>query len=523
MFTQQDFDLFLGGYRSLHTERSFWIDSSQVIDGAIPADLEGTLLRNRPGLFEVGDTKIPQPFDGDGLVNIFAFKDGRAFFASRYVRTKGFAEEQAAGRLLYRGAFAVGNPAGGWFYNPLDLSVKGVANTGAVHWTGRLLALYERDLPYELSTPDLRTVGQTVQVPGDKPFFGAHYRVTSEPDGSRRLVAFNAYEALQDGKICVWEYSEGGERLALKEYTAPAAAFGFFHDLLVTDNYYVFLENPVELDLRKFFLKYMLGKACIAECLRFNPERKTRIHVIPRPGRPAASQGARVLETEPFFSFHHSNAWETDDGRLMIYTVAMAEGFDFSASTETASAAYYDTNVGRGALTRLVADPSTGAVEQHRLMARACEFPSVAPAVVGRPHAHQYLVAARCSRADRWGAPQVVVKVTADPGAKAAAQEAIYYPGRQQYCQEPIFVPRPNPQAEDDGYVMVLVYNAGNHRTRLDILDARTMRRVCAVALPHHLPLGLHGSWTGAYLGPTPGAEWAPTEYDIRNDPLRYE
>lgn len=55
-------------------------------------------------------------------------------------------QEQQARRLLYRGAFSVGNPAGGLFYNPFDLSVKGIANTGVVHWAGKLLALYEARL-----------------------------------------------------------------------------------------------------------------------------------------------------------------------------------------------------------------------------------------------------------------------------------------------------------------------------------------------------------------------------------------
>ena len=36
----------------------------------------------------------------------------------------------------------------------------------------------QRDLPYELSTPDLRTKGQTVKVPSQAPYFGAHYRIT---------------------------------------------------------------------------------------------------------------------------------------------------------------------------------------------------------------------------------------------------------------------------------------------------------------------------------------------------------
>jgi len=92
-----------------------------------------------------------------------------------------FVEEQLAGKMLYRGAFSVGNPTGGWLYNPFDFDIKKVANTGVVHWAGRLLALYERDMPHEISTPDLHTKGLT-DCDGaiDAPFFAAHYRIFQE-------------------------------------------------------------------------------------------------------------------------------------------------------------------------------------------------------------------------------------------------------------------------------------------------------------------------------------------------------
>ena len=48
-FTQQEWDAFVTGYRSQYVERSYFIDDSMVVDGAIPADLNGTLLRNGPG------------------------------------------------------------------------------------------------------------------------------------------------------------------------------------------------------------------------------------------------------------------------------------------------------------------------------------------------------------------------------------------------------------------------------------------------------------------------------------------
>ena len=49
----------------------------------------------------------------------------------------------AVWQMLYRGAFSVGNPSGGLFFNPFDFSVKGIANTSILAFGGKILALYE--------------------------------------------------------------------------------------------------------------------------------------------------------------------------------------------------------------------------------------------------------------------------------------------------------------------------------------------------------------------------------------------
>lgn len=49
----------------------------------------------------------------------------------------------AVRQMLYRGAFSVGNPSGGLFFNPFDFSVKGIANTSILAFGGKILALYE--------------------------------------------------------------------------------------------------------------------------------------------------------------------------------------------------------------------------------------------------------------------------------------------------------------------------------------------------------------------------------------------
>ena len=97
----------------------------------------------------------------------------------------------------------------------------------------------------------------------------------------------------------------------------------------------------VSLDLQKMGSKYLWGKACIAECIQYDGARKrTKVHLIPRPtsraDAAAAAAGRRVFETEPFFSFHHANAFEdAASGRVVIDTVANHDGIDFSANFET--------------------------------------------------------------------------------------------------------------------------------------------------------------------------------------------
>ena len=87
-FDAADWERFLRGYQSLYEERSFAVDAA-CIEGTLPPELSGTLIRNGPGLFEVGGMQISQPFDGDGLVVLFAIRDGAVRVTWRYVRTQG--------------------------------------------------------------------------------------------------------------------------------------------------------------------------------------------------------------------------------------------------------------------------------------------------------------------------------------------------------------------------------------------------------------------------------------------------
>ena len=283
-FTPAEWDSFTGAYTSQYIEHAQFLEEGSI-EGTIPAELQGTLLRNGPALYEIGGAEIPQPFDGDGMAVTFCFPGGGRppFVANRFIRTADFLAEQEAGKMIFKGAFSVGNPSGAGFYNPFDFSIKKVANTGIVNWAGRIMALYERDLQYQLTAPDLRTTGRTDAggaIDGD--FIAAHYRIVQQEDGSRRFVGFSSAESGLDNAVTVWELDEAGNQLHRTTATLPDAAFAFLHDFAVTEKYYVFAENPVRLDFGKLLTKYMFGKACIAECLKYDvAAKKTKLHVIP--------------------------------------------------------------------------------------------------------------------------------------------------------------------------------------------------------------------------------------------------
>ena len=76
-----------------------------------------------------------------------------------------------------------------------------------------------------------------------------------------------------------------------------------------------------------------------------------------------AGQPERTFETDPFFSFHHVNAYEVPgSSKVVVDTCAMEGGIDFGLSMENGSEAVFQRLAGRASPTRLVLDLDTGKV-----------------------------------------------------------------------------------------------------------------------------------------------------------------
>jgi len=73
------------------------------------------------------------PFDGDGMISAIAFRDGRAHFRNRFVRTAAYLEEQRLAKSCIAASLA---PKARWLANAFDLRLKNIANTNIIYWGG---------------------------------------------------------------------------------------------------------------------------------------------------------------------------------------------------------------------------------------------------------------------------------------------------------------------------------------------------------------------------------------------------
>lgn len=477
------------GYRSLKQEFDYPIDD---IEGEIPPELTGTLFRNGPGMLDVSGQRIHHPFDGDGMVCAIAFQNGRAHFRNRYIQTEGYLAEQQAGKILYRGVFGTAKP-GGWLSNIFDLKLKNIANTNIIYWGGKLLALWEAAEPHRLDPATLETLGldylDGLLQPGDA--FGAHPWVdpaSPYDNGAPCLVNFAIKPGLSS-KITVYEFDTDGK--LLKQNAATVPGFCFIHDFAITPSYSIFFQNPVTFNP----VPFLAGMRSAGECIQFHPEKPTKIVIIPRQsGAKGVGEHQKTqtsFETHSGFVFHHANAFEAGD-EIVIDSICYE-----SLPTVEPDADFRDVDfeaLSPGQLWRFRVNLQTGEIQKRMLEARCVEFPTLHPAKVGRSHRFLYFAAAH---APTGNAPnQAILKVDVE-----SSDRQIWSAAPSGYVGEPVFVPR-HPDhtqlvgAEDEGWLLAVVFDARTERSAIVILDAHNLQQVARLNLKQHIPYGLHGSFT---------------------------
>ena len=425
------------------------------VDGAIPLELDGRYVRIGPNPV-AADPRSYHFFTGDGMLHGIRIAGGRAcWYRNRWIRS----DEVARVR-----GFA---PA------PGPRHIFDTVNTSVIGHAGAAYALVEAG-----STPvrfDEELGGQRYEdfagtLPGS---FTAHPR-RDPATGELHAIC---YEATDPGRV---RYNVVGVDGRVRRSLAIPVSHGpLIHDCALTARFVVVLDLPLTLSLRTVLSGHGFP-------YRWNTRHPARLGLLPREGKAA---DIRWLALDPCFVFHIVNAYDLPDGRLVLDVIVYDRMFADANSGPDARP--------RG-LERWTIDPDAGSVAVGTIDDAAQELPRIDDRRTGLPYRYAYAIGLPDAMGETLVGEAPLFKHDLVAGIRRSHD---FGPGR--IAGEFVFVPRGADAAEDDGWLLGLVIDAGGRTTALDILDARAVEDppVETIRLPHRVPPGIHGAWLPAAGG----------------------
>lgn len=432
-------------YASVRTEHTH---TRLQVRGSIPTSLKGRHLRN--GHNPKAGVTPKFWFAGSGMVHGLRLADGRAeWYRNRWVNTPAL-----QGAPLFRADHS------------LDLHAS-AAGTHVVAHAGRILALQEVNLPFEL-TPDLATVGVHD--------FGGRLKanMTAHPKFdpvSGEMVFISASPVAP----CLTYHVANRRGELVHSETVDGAGPSVMHDFALTQKHAVFFDTSV----------VFAPKSGLPFPYAWDARYPAKIGVLPRDRRQG---GVKWIAVDPYYAFHFSNAWDTADGRIIVEgTWWPKRAWDHTARWVNGAATDAPA-VRHCRLARWEIDPTAGTARMRLLDDLSLDFPAINPARATRQQRCTYGVAFP----DGALKTAALVKFNGDAGQR---QVHSFEPGL--LPSEPSFAAESDARAEDDGWLLSFVSNLKTGHGELHILDASDLRKPAQaiVEIPSWVPAGVHGSW----------------------------
>ena len=440
--------------------------------GEVPRRLNGVYLRNtqNPVHQPLGTYHV---FDGDGMLHLLSFRHGKVEYRNRFLRTKGFQEEQAAGQALYAGLIDPPSLAQrpGWGARG---GLKDTSSTDViVHAGAALTTFYQCGEPYRFDPCTLEPLG----VAGWSPLVLPDNGISAHPKVCPRtgdLLFFNYSK-----NAPFMHYGEVDRHNQLVHYV-PVQLPGprLPHDMVFTENFAILNDFPLHWD------EALLPKG--KHKLIYRDDQPARFAVVPR--RHAPQTGIRWFEASPTYVLHWLNAWEEgDDIVLHGYhqkTPMPKRGYDNTGNSlgpERYGPTLYEWRL----------NLRTGAVKERRLDERHLEFGMINCRYWGRPYRYSYNMVAHPGSFLFDG----VMRYDHTTGE---SQQHLFGEGR--FGSESPMAPCFDAHEEDDGYVVSFVTDMNTDRSECLVLNARDLNAgpVARIMLPHRISSGTHSCWADA-------------------------
>jgi carotenoid cleavage dioxygenase-like enzyme len=452
----------------------------EVVEGAIPPELDGTFYSVCPDQAYPPKMGDANPFNGDGFVRAFRFKDGHCDLKLRYVHSQRLLAERAARKGLfgdYRNRFT-DDPS-------VQHLSRAVANTNVMLHNGVLLAMKEDAPPYALDPHTLETKelyswnGQMTATT-----FTAHPKI--DP-ASGELIGY-AYAAKGEATddIAVYSFDKHGKKLWEVWFKSPYP--GMIHECAISENYVILPLIPQVMSLDRIKSGGII--------FQWEPTLDHVYIVIPRGGE---AKDVRFFNAPNAMPGHVINAFDEGGKLYLDLPVALDNVFWFFPDKDGKfpPPGSFGTEVTRWCFD--MNDKHSKGVPTV-LSRMAAEFPHCDDRYIGRPYKYGFMQAADMSKpydVQRAGPIMGFFFNTFLTMDMSTGKADTWFAGETSSTQEPVFAPKSADAPEGVGYVMGVVNRRDEHRCDLVILDAQNMEAgpVAVVKLPLRLKYGIHGNW----------------------------
>jgi len=202
--------------------------------------------------------------------------------------------------------------------------------------------------------------------------------------------------------------------------------------------------------------------------------------------------GFESWDEELIYATHHANAYE-ENGEIILDVscnpwdaLKTALDLDIVLNWEDTGAVNSTSH-----MKRIRLNPSTKNVVvedwENKLgtsFINTFDFPSINPDYTGFKHRYVY------------GYAQVdyFYEYLVKKDLEDSSNDLTWY-SKSQYPHEPIFIPNPDGESEDDGVVITTVFDGVTKKSFVLLLDAITFTEINRVNLPNMIPFPVHGQW----------------------------
>jgi carotenoid cleavage dioxygenase-like enzyme len=454
--------------------------------GTMPAALDGALYRLGGAWYYPPKFADDILLHADGIISRFRLSGGRVSYAARYVETERLQANRATGRSRF-----------GYYRNRFtdDADVAhlnaSAANTTAFAYAGRLLALKEDGLPYEIDPLTLETRGVWDWGGAiESRTFTAHPMIDGR---TGEMVAFG-YQAKGNytPDIHIWTFDRSGA--LTHEIRIEVPWLDMIHDMAITENYVV-------LPLGGYFTSEESARAG-GPMWRWAPDQPARIGVLRRDGD---GSDLRWFTGPKTCQLHTFNAWEEDGQICLDAPFYCGNPFPFLGSIDGSA---WSPDYGKAHLRRLHFDlrsPSDEWREERLLDEVIADLGDVDPRRIG--YRHRYCFGGLAAEQPASGGGPGWVMPNAYARFDVRRREiSLLKMGGNYALGECRFVPRRGDAAEGDGWLVGVATNRALGRGELIVADAQRLEEgpLARAILPFPAAPQVHGCWVGATALPLP-------------------